>query len=480
MSIATRVVHGAKVCLIPMPANQDRPLALRHKPLAAISGLLIVAKVLAAGVILLTPASADLSTITTARIIQLTNAERKKAGLNELKVNSKLTSAAVQKGNHMLQEDYFAHISPSGVTPWFWMSKVGYTYRIAGENLAIDFIEAEDVVAAWLASPTHRDNMLQNQYTETGVGVVTGEFEGGTSTVVVHMFGLPTENQPAVEPEAAIPSPTPAVKASTTKSSPTPTPASSPAPAPSDAPPADTTPPRIPRIAVLSSVASSQALVKIDGDPGSTVQLLLNNQPRHTVTLDSNGKAEYELSLEGFPDGTLVLRAYSVDQASNQSELSEPLALTKDTQGPQLARSDISFVLSPLTDSPRAVFTVDSNQYVSGSIHQNNQEYAFTSNTNQVIDANSPLTLALVDQAGNSTKLPDVSLAPTFTLDSDQGYLAPPARFSQLTRRLTAVIFATILALLILAILIRVRIQHPALIAHASFVLVLAGCLFIL
>lgn len=479
MSLTARVVDGAKVCLIPLPDNDDRPLALRHRPLALVSTLLIVAKVLAVGIVFLTPASADLSTITAARIVQLTNAERTKAGLAPLKVNSLLSSAATQKGNHMLQEDYFAHISPSGVTPWFWMSKVGYIYQVAGENLAIDFIEAEDVVSAWLASPTHKDNMLHSQYTETGVGVVTGEFEGGTSTIVVHMFGLPAGAQASTAPSTTIPSPTPAVKATTTKPtpSPSPTPIASPTPTP-PAPPGDTTPPRIPRIAVGNPTVNAQVVVTVEGEPGSTVHFLVNNQAHGRVILNSSGTAEHQLALGSFPDGTLVVRVYGTDGAANQSDLSGPLALTKDTLGPALARSDVSFVLSPDTSASTALIRFGAVSFQMATLTQHDQERSVTAQESTLVTTASPLTLVLLDQAGNRSILEDVNVSPTFAVDSDQSYLSPPSRFSQLTRRLMAGIFVTILILLLLAILIRVRVQRPTLIAHASFVLFLAAALF--
>src|SRR3989344_3328990 len=130
--VAAKSLHGARVCVIPRPENNYHPLALRRGPLALVSALLIAAKVLAFSTIALMPASAELSTITTARIIEFTNEKRRQAGLNELKSNLVLTQAAEAKAADMLAEDYFAHISPAGVTPWFWMHKAGYTYRVAG------------------------------------------------------------------------------------------------------------------------------------------------------------------------------------------------------------------------------------------------------------------------------------------------------------------------------------------------------------
>src|SRR3989344_8571512 len=118
MSVAAACVRGVCVCLLPREDNHFRPLALRHKPLALVSAFLIAIKIATVGLIALTPATADLSTITVNRIVQLTNAERKQEGLNELAINSKLAQAAQLKAEDMLAHDYFAHISPSGVTPW--------------------------------------------------------------------------------------------------------------------------------------------------------------------------------------------------------------------------------------------------------------------------------------------------------------------------------------------------------------------------
>jgi uncharacterized protein YkwD len=207
MSIAARSIHGVSVCIIPKPDNNFKPLALRHKPLALLSALLILTKVVTVATVGLIPSQAELSTITVDRIIQLTNAERTKAGLAPLSSNSKLMAAAKEKGGHMLQEEYFAHISPSGVTPWYWINKHGYSYQVAGENLAIDFSRAEDVVAAWMASPSHKANILHKDYVETGVAVVSGSFQGGTSVIIVHMFGKPT--QAHVAAEVTSPGPTP-------------------------------------------------------------------------------------------------------------------------------------------------------------------------------------------------------------------------------------------------------------------------------
>ena len=83
---------------------------------------------------------------------------RDEAGLDSLRLNPTLTAAAKRKAEHMFAENYWAHISPTGVEPWYFILDSGYDYSYAGENLAKNFNTSKEVVAAWYQSPTHRDN----------------------------------------------------------------------------------------------------------------------------------------------------------------------------------------------------------------------------------------------------------------------------------------------------------------------------------
>jgi hypothetical protein len=100
----------------------------------------------------------------------------------------------------MIKENYFAHNSPSGKTPWFWMEKNNYDYRYAGENLAMDFHTALDQQLAWMKSPTHRKNILNQEFKEIGVAVKQGLIQGHLATITVQEFGTPMDfipNYPA-------------------------------------------------------------------------------------------------------------------------------------------------------------------------------------------------------------------------------------------------------------------------------------------
>lgn len=124
-------------------------------------------------------------------VISRINVERTQAGLPALSTNALLSSAAQAKAADMFARQYWAHTSPEGTEPWWFINQAGYPYTSAGENLARDFMHTEPMVAAWMASPTHRANVLSEKYQETGVAVMNGVLDGVETTLVVQMFGKP-------------------------------------------------------------------------------------------------------------------------------------------------------------------------------------------------------------------------------------------------------------------------------------------------
>lgn len=113
------------------------------------------------------------SPVTADKLIELTNQARADNGLNTLLINSLLIESAQGKSNDMLAKNYFAHTSPEGVTPWDWFVGVGYDYIYAGENLAKNYATAEAMFNAWMNSPTHRANILSENYREIGIAIAT-------------------------------------------------------------------------------------------------------------------------------------------------------------------------------------------------------------------------------------------------------------------------------------------------------------------
>lgn len=140
------------------------------------------------------------SNIDQEQVIKLTNDERIKDGLAPLQENAALDAAAKQKAADMFQENYWAHFSPTGKSPWDFILGSGYKFTFAGENLAKSFYKSSDVVSAWMASPSHRENILNPQYHDIGLAVVEGTLNGQKTTLVVQMFGTTETESVAAAP----------------------------------------------------------------------------------------------------------------------------------------------------------------------------------------------------------------------------------------------------------------------------------------
>lgn len=171
---------------IPSKDNGYKPFLLRRAALSVYTILLLLVNTFG-GLVGIPEVMA--SSVTPSNIIALTNQQRAAAGLNTLNVDSRLTAAAQAKANNMFSEQYWDHFGPNGETPWMFISQAGYQYVYAGENLAKGFRTAEGVHEAWMASPTHRDNIMSGNYKDIGVAVVEGVLLGKQTILVVQMFG---------------------------------------------------------------------------------------------------------------------------------------------------------------------------------------------------------------------------------------------------------------------------------------------------
>lgn len=116
------------------------------------------------------------------------NRQRSAAGKPTLTINSALTTSAQLKADHMAANNYWAHIAPDGTDPWHFFDQAGYTYRNAGENLARCFKTIDGTITGWINSPTHRENMLNGDFQETGFGSYQ---RPDGCTVIVNHFGAP-------------------------------------------------------------------------------------------------------------------------------------------------------------------------------------------------------------------------------------------------------------------------------------------------
>jgi hypothetical protein len=124
-------------------------------------------------------------------LVDLTNKARSVHNQSDLTISETLTKAAQMKADDMASRQYFSHTSPDGTTPWYWFQKAGYNFVYAGENLAVDFTQSADVENAWLASPKHKENIIDPRFREIGIATKTASWQGRETTFVVQLFGTP-------------------------------------------------------------------------------------------------------------------------------------------------------------------------------------------------------------------------------------------------------------------------------------------------
>lgn len=174
----------------PHPHNNHKAKILQPRSLVVLIGLFIMGRSIVDITVGLNPGVLGFaSQIDPDKVIELTNNERLNAGATILRENAELNQAALSKAMDMFENNYWAHISPTGTEPWYFITKSGYKYQHAGENLARDFSNPTDVVKAWMASPTHRKNLLDDKYKDIGIAVMDGTINGVETTLVVQMFG---------------------------------------------------------------------------------------------------------------------------------------------------------------------------------------------------------------------------------------------------------------------------------------------------
>lgn len=221
----------------PHHSNNHKPKLLHHTSLAVLVTLLILSQTFLSLAKFAYPHILGYaSQIPPETVVALTNQVRAERGLPNLDYNPQLADAARRKAADMFTKDYWSHTSPDGTKPWYFVLAAGYNYLHAGENLARDFKNPDTIVKAWMASPTHRANLLNPQYREIGIAVVDGNLLGQETTLVVQMLGTPQTSSPQVASgqNNVIP-PAQAQETQTTPTS-TPSPQTSPIPTPTPTP----------------------------------------------------------------------------------------------------------------------------------------------------------------------------------------------------------------------------------------------------
>lgn len=118
-----------------------------------------------------TPAASAPAATAPQQVITLTNQERARAGMGRLTTNASLTYAAQAHANNQADRDTMTHIGSDGSNAGTRMQRSGYPVRNWGENVAAGYTDPATLVAAWMASPTHRANIVSGSFTQIGVAV---------------------------------------------------------------------------------------------------------------------------------------------------------------------------------------------------------------------------------------------------------------------------------------------------------------------
>jgi hypothetical protein len=380
----------------------------------------------------------------------------------------------------MLKNGYFAHNSPSGITPWKWFDDVDYAYVYAGENLAIDFNTGEGVHEAWMNSPGHRQNILNPHYRDIGIAVVSGAFQDRTTTIVIQHFGSLT---------AALPKTTAVTGTSGPAEKLIPTQPIKPA---ITVPPGSVASTPLPAPEIIEPIEgqilqSGAATVRGKSVEDSTVELDLNGKKIGSyLTVNGAFSGRFDLPRETQQEAKLTAFAQLEDKISKPSP---ERTIKIDTRGPSISPDSTILLPDPNGDATSVMLVVPvfgatknasvtiGNQtiplFVTGSIATGKISTA---------DTTSSFTVRAEDTFGR------VKSAEVFPLLRYQ--INPPTNeektaqdklnsYAQKARELSIMLVYALALLLAINILIHLRIQHLDLIIHALIVLAIGTLLFL-
>jgi uncharacterized protein YkwD len=340
-----------KDLFIPHAGNNYQPHALKPKRLAFHAASAVAIKLVLFGFLTIMPVQAwlapEIILEQSRKIITLTNDLRARAKLNILSESQRLNQAAAAKAQDMLLDQYFAHVNGTKNLS-YWMKLSKYDYRVAGENLAMGFSDADETLAAWQKSPTHLANLVDPDFKEIGVAVTAGLYQEIETSFVAQMFGTPRT-----------------VTAASTLTR------LKPAPAPAPAPSTDTIPPKIDqkKTAVIVSKPTNQPVtivrVTTNLSPDTAEAKATVEGTRIPLAPDAreanqwSGQAVVFAAASSAP--AVLPSITAVDQAGNQA--TADVDATNIQPKPLSAVSQYQFIKEHQSGYIKALFDFTSNYY---------------------------------------------------------------------------------------------------------------------
>ncbi len=236
-------------------------------------------------------------------LLSATNNQRSANGRKPLTLNTKLSQAAQAKANDMVARNYWSHNTPDGQEPWVFFANAGYQYIKAGENLAYGFLTSSEAVTGWMNSPSHRENLLDADFSEVGFGFANGNDynNAGQETVVVAEYGQPlvlSANNQTSNNAAPVAETTPTnTQPSTSASKPS---ASNPSYNP-------TTPTAANQSTNEIQKTNDNKSETINSTPKKNDTVLASSKPISRIEAMTQGKAPWAFSVTAFAAGGLVV-----------------------------------------------------------------------------------------------------------------------------------------------------------------------------
>ena len=185
--------NDAEVELLGFDLQNSNELTLNTPKNTALTKAVVILVALVSSLLLVPWEGSGESSFASQNLVLLLNQEREKNGLLPLQTNALLETAAYAKAKDMLENSYFAHTAPDGTKPWDFIKSAGLPYLFAGENLAINYTNAYELTRDFMQSPAHRDNLLSPLFSEIGIAVINGKYQGRDSIMIVQMFADPIE-----------------------------------------------------------------------------------------------------------------------------------------------------------------------------------------------------------------------------------------------------------------------------------------------
>lgn len=196
-----------KKYFIPHHENNYHPHILHAKRAVFYGSVFLLAKVMLVAFVILLPTEVfvlpDVLAEEQRQIVALTNETRIENGLPVLTVVEKLNTSAQYKANDMAEKEYFAH-TENNKTVTSWLKLSGYEYETAGENLAVGFSTAQDIVDAWKKSPTHYANLVDTDFMNLGVGLTGGIYNGQPTVFIAQHLASPISVNEVVKKPAKV------------------------------------------------------------------------------------------------------------------------------------------------------------------------------------------------------------------------------------------------------------------------------------